>query len=133
MSIAPGNDNVTVRKFTFSLPSAKTVLVMFHGSLVCAEGGLPIEDKVVDVATQIRTDTLAADANGPGGLRHAVVLKDTLDNINRTTDTFNLGSIRAITFPSSGSKTVRLMLTRLRMDPTTSCLVYNAAFTVTIP
>jgi hypothetical protein len=90
-------------------------------------------DRVVDVATQIRTDTSAADMNGPGELRHAVVLKPTPANALSTSDTFNLASTRVIAFTSSGNKTLRFILTQLRMGAGTSCLAYNATFSVSIP
>ena len=122
---------VTVRSLTFSLPSAKTVSVQFNGSMLCTNNAL--KDAVVDLASQIRTDTNKADANGSGGQRYSMVLKDSPDHIFNTTFTLNMASTRVISFSSGGSKTVRLMLTPGRMDPDTSCGVLNATLSVSIP
>jgi hypothetical protein len=66
-------------------------------------------------------------------LRHAVVLKDSTNNTLNSSDSFNLGSTRTITYSSGGNKTVRFMLTKLKTDTGTECFIYNAVFSVTIP
>src|SRR5262245_60681643 len=66
---------LTIRDFTMAFLSAGTALVRFNGSLLCANawtGGR----RVVDLQTQIvTTGSTAPSLAGPGGLRHAVVLR----------------------------------------------------------
>ena len=80
--------------------------------------------KVVDVATQIITPPDAvADASGPGGLRHAVVLTP---GALEATQSFNLASTRVVRTLHPGMKSYYFNVTNLRMDSDTVCFVYNA-------
>jgi hypothetical protein len=124
-----GNPIPVIRSINFNAPSAGKAAVTFHGSMVCSNGS--VTDKVVDFATQIvfrSTDTPVVD--GPGGMRQAIVLKDSSDHTFNTTDSLNLASTRYVTFTAAGRRTFYFKIVPLRMDASTSCVVYNAAFTV---
>jgi hypothetical protein len=123
-----------IRTFRFNAPSAGTAAVGFHGSLVCSGPIVaPINstDTVVDLVTQI---VAAADAvpvvSGRGALRLATVLKHTPEHALISSDTFNLASTRVFPIQAAGTQTYRFKIAALRMDALTTCLVYNAAFTV---
>ena len=125
-----GDPIPVIRGFSFTLPSAGTAEVTFHGSAVCSSS--ESTDRVVDLASQIvTTPTAAVNANGPGGLRHALVLKDEVEHDFSSSDTFNLASTRVITYTSGGNKAVYFKMARSRMDARTACTIYNATFSVT--
>lgn len=129
LSFAAGDPIPVIRSISFTAPDAGSAQVTFHGSLYCANTG-SIADKVVDLATQIVNDRKATpDPNGPGGLRHAIVLKDTTQNAQNTSDTFNLASTRVLAL-SPGSHKFYFKIASLRMDAGTTCFVYNAAFSI---
>ncbi len=109
------------------MPSSGAVEITFHGAAYCSSS--TIADSVVDLTSQIVTSTTAAvNVNGPGGLRHAVTLKDESDHALNSSTTFNLASTRVIRYPSGGSKSVFFKFERLRMDTGTRCYIYNATF-----
>jgi hypothetical protein len=77
---APGDTIPIIRGIALTAASAGTAEVTFHGSLYCGNSGT-VADKVVDVVTQIvNRSNASVDPNGPGGLRLAMVLKDTDQN-----------------------------------------------------
>jgi hypothetical protein len=116
-----------IRSFSFNAPSAGTASVSFHGSMLCTSSSNK-DPQVVDLASQIVTSSGAEpNPNGPGGLRHAVVL---LPVVTGTTDTVNLASTRVLAIGGAGPRTFHFKLSKLRMDPSTACIVYNAAFSV---
>ena len=120
----PAAVGTTLRSYSFSLPGRGVASISFTGSLVCSNSGAN-DSRVVDFATQITTGiNQPADLTGSGALRHAAVLR------SNTSDTFNLATTRVITYASGGSKSVHFRLDRLRQDAETSCIVYDAAFTV---
>jgi hypothetical protein len=61
-----------------------------------------------------------------------VVLKDSPDHAQSSSDSFNLASTRVISYASAGAKVVRFKMARLKMDAGTNCFVYNAAFSAVI-
>lgn len=113
-----------MRSFAFRAPSKGTAEVTFHGSLVCGADNSRA-NVVVDLITQIvNSRTAVPQANGPGGMRQAVVLRA------NTSDSFNLASTRTFSFGSAGTQTFYFRVRPLRIDSGTDCYIYNAAFTV---
>ena len=127
---APGNAIPIIRSIAFTAATTGTAEVTFHGSLYCANTSGTISDKVVDVVTQI-VDRInsTVDPNGPGSLRLAVVLKDTQQNAQNTSETFNLATARVLVL-SPGTYKFSFKIAALRMDPGTTCYVYNAVFSI---
>jgi hypothetical protein len=126
---APGTTIPVIRSIAFIAPSAGTAAVSFHGSLVCSNNSTT--DKVLDFATQIVTSASAVPVvNGAGALRLATVLKDSTEHTLNTTDTLNLASTRVFSIPGAGQKNYYFKIAALRMDASTTCLVYSATFTV---
>jgi hypothetical protein len=117
-----------VRTYSFTAPSAGKAEVTLHGTLYCSAGGGIAA--VVDLTSQIVThSTDVPQVNGAGGLRQAMVFPAGPGSQNLSM-TFNLASTRALTYSTGGKKTVYFKIARARMDPTTACFIYNAAFTV---
>lgn len=117
-----------IRSFTFTAPSAGRALVTFHGALFCANFHTT-NSSVVDLASQIVTSATAVPAyEGRGGLRHRI--RFVPGTPVAKSDTFNLASTLAVSFAAAGPKTFHFKLASLRMDESTSCFVYNAAFTI---
>ena len=127
-SISPTSTIPIVRSFSFDAPRDGMALVVFNGTLYCASS--TAADTVVDFTAQIvQKPSDVPDPNGPGGMRIATVFKDTPDHAFDASSTFNLASSRA--FPvSAGTNKVHFKLNRLRMDASTSCIVYSATFSV---
>jgi len=123
-----------IRSFTFTAPSVGTAEVSFHGALVCSDVNISQRNPVVvDLVSEIVTASNATpSATMPGGLRHAVVWEPIILNVLFTgfTQSFNLASTRVVSVTSAGNKNFFFKIARLRMDPDTSCVVYNAAFSV---
>jgi hypothetical protein len=117
-----------LRSLTFNAPTAGVAVATFHGSLNCVNTGTA--RATIDLVSQI-VDSAAAPAlqNGPGGLRHLTLLPPQSLGQNSAA-TFNLASTRALSVAAAGSKTFTFKLRRVRMDPGTSCYLYNAVFTV---
>jgi hypothetical protein len=123
-----GESIPVVRSFSFNAPSAGTALVSFNGSMSCSSLNVIDDYAVTDFASQIVTDVNATpDVTGPSGLRHGVLLLRSPVGI---TDSFNLASERAVAIKRAGVRTFYFKLANLRMDPGTTCYVYNATFTV---
>ena len=133
-SFADTGNIPVIRSFSFTAPGAGTAEVTFHGSMVCNDGNTSQSNPVVvDVVSQIVTTSNAApSATLPGGLRHAAVWEPLIVNVLFTgfTSTFNLASTRVVAISGPGTKSYYFKIGRLRMDPDTSCVVYNAAFSV---
>lgn len=126
------NDPVpVVRAFTYTVPGPGRAVVSFHGAMFCG-GGFNSAGEVIDLVSQIVSNAgTVPSLTGPGALRHATRLASS----NATggyglSTTFNLASTRVFALPSAGTRTVYFKLDRLRMDASTDCTVYNAAFTV---
>jgi hypothetical protein len=119
----------TVREISFDAPGAGTAQVSFHGSMVCTSTAAAGESRVVDLVSQIvrQPDTVPA-VDGPSGHRHAIVL---IGTTNGTADSFNLNSTRTFPINNAGLRHFYYNMQKLRMDASTSCVVYNAVFTVT--
>jgi hypothetical protein len=121
-----------VRSVVFNAPSAGTAMVRFHGSVVCFNQFF--RPAVVDLVSQIVTKAAAVpDPNGPGGLRHAIVFtagSDPLFGGIDKADTFNLRSTRVVEIAAAGPRKFFFKIASLRMDSATSCVVYNAAFSI---
>ena len=119
----------TIRNFSFTAPSAGTAQVTFHGSMYCSNADSNPGNGVIDIASQIVDDpNAAADAVGPGGLRHAARLMPNTGAANSTT--FNLASTRVFTIGGAGVKSYRFKMTKVTMNTGTVCFVYNASFSV---
>lgn len=118
-----GLGNFDIRTFAFSAPSKGSASVTFHGSLLCA-APVGSVSKVVDLVTQITNSTAAAQQQGPGGMRQAVVI------LPNTSQTFNLTSTRVFTINGAGTQTYRFRVRPLRIDSGANCYIYNAAFSV---
>lgn len=119
----------TLRQFSFTVPTAGRAEVHFHGSMVCANG--LADARVVDLITQITVNATAVPSvNGPGGLRHAVVLPG-IEVIGFSTS-FNLSSTMTLVLPSPGTKTVYFRINAARLDAGTACTVYNLSFTAVV-
>jgi hypothetical protein len=119
-----------IRSFSFTAPRAGVAQVTFQGTLTCTNStGV---ESIVDLAAQIvGSKTAVASANGAGGAHHGVVLPRVGPDATQTpTVEINLASTRTITYPTGGKKNLYFRITKLRMDPTTACDVYSAAFTV---
>jgi len=117
-----------IRKFTFVAPTRGVVQVTFHGSLYCFNNAG--KDAVVDLASQIVTTTRATPSqNGPGGLRHVIIMKDSIQHSHSAADTFNLASTRVISL-KAGSSDFFFKIQALKMDANTGCYVYNASFSI---
>lgn len=113
-----------VRSFAFQAPAAGMTQVSFHGSLVCSKSGNT--NAVVDLVSAINhTPNTEPTLNGPSALRHALSFER-----GSRTETFNLASKRAFLIQAPGTQTYYFRLARLRMDPGTSCVVYNATFSI---
>jgi hypothetical protein len=112
----------------FEAPGEGIASVSFHGTLVCSSTAAAGEPRVVDLVSQITSRPGNAAVDGPSGLRHAMVLLGTAAG---TTDTFTLNSAREFQIDGAGKHRFFFNLLKLRMDASTSCIVYNAAFTIT--
>jgi hypothetical protein len=107
--------------------------VTFHGELVCSVFSTAFSPRVVDLVSQIVTASNATpSATLAGGLRHAFVFTPPIPNVIYTgyTTSFNLASTRVVAVTSAGNKNFYFKIARQRMDVGTSCVVYNAAFSV---
>lgn len=119
-----------IRDFVFDIAEPGPVLARFSGKLYCGTDS-GTSDAVVDLVSQIVTEPGAtADLAGPGGLRHAVSLSSFQSDEVTPGNTFDLASVRRINFATAGRKRIYFKLARLRMDPGTSCIVQNAAFSI---
>jgi hypothetical protein len=125
----PSTDPIPViRSIKFNAPSAGTASVSFHGTLYCGNSGSDGNSRVVDVVSQIVDRSIRVpDVNGPGGLRHAIVL---FGWNKGTSDSFSLASTRNFTITAPGTQAYFFKMQQLRMDASTVCYVYNATFTV---
>jgi hypothetical protein len=124
----PADPIPVVRAFLFNAPNAGAGLLTFNGTMSCTSFNTSTF-AVTDFASQIVTAANAVPTvQGPGGLRHGMVL---LPNSTGNTDTFNLASTRVISFPAAGPRTFYFKLAKLRMDANTRCYVYNATFSIT--
>lgn len=128
--LLPSTDPIPiVRGIRLNAPSAGNASVSFHGSLYCANTPGDGNSRVVDVVSQIvDRKTRVPDVNGPGGLRHAIVLFGM--NGKGTSDSFSLASTRNFAIPAAGSYAYYFKIQKQRMDAGTECFVYNATFTV---
>jgi hypothetical protein len=119
-----------IRSFSFNMPAAGKALIRFDGTMQCVVGSATTGQDVIDLASQIVGAAAAVPAyTGPGGNRYAMRLHHNGDPFGPST-TVNLAASRLINYASAGSKGVHFKFAKLRMDPGTSCLVYDAAFTV---
>ena len=126
LSFSSASSIPIIRSIKFTAPSAGTASVTFHGSMICSNTG--DDSRVVDLTSQIvPKSTLAPDPNGPGGLRHAIVL---FSRTVGTSDSFSLASTRDFNIAGAGPHNFHFKMQKLRMDANTSCYVYNAAFSV---
>jgi hypothetical protein len=121
-----------IRSAGLNAPSAGTAMIRFHGSLNCFNEFL--RPRVVDVVSQIVLNVAdTPDPNGPGGLRHAINFARGEDpffgGLNKA-NTFSLRSTRVVQIAGPGPHTFHFKIARLRMDSSTSCAVYNAAFSI---
>jgi hypothetical protein len=117
-----------VRSIRFDAPGPGVASVTLHGSMACSNLAEPGNDRVIDLASQIvKSADAPPDPNGPGGLRHALVL---FSNTAGVTDSFNLASTRDFKIGKAGVQRYYFKIDRLRMDASTSCYVFNAAFSV---
>src|SRR5262245_56995066 len=130
LEFSAGETIPVIRTLDFNAPSPGTAAVSFHGSAYCLKTG-SLEDKIVDLVTQIvGSPTETPVPTGPGALRMAVVLKDASNHTLNTSDTLNLASTRVFAFATAGIQQFSFKIEPLKMDASTSCFVYNAAFTV---
>jgi hypothetical protein len=126
LSFGSGDAIPIIRTMVFDAPSAGTASVTFHGSMTCSNTA--DDARVVDLASQVVSNSNAApDPNGPGGLRHAIVM---FSRPAGTSDSFNLASTRDFTINGAGRQRYHFKMQKLRMDGNTSCFIYNAAFSV---
>jgi len=59
-----------------------------------------------------------------------MVLKDSSDHVFGTTESLNLASTRVVNISAARRTKFHFKIAALRMDASTTCIVYNAAFTV---
>jgi len=125
-TISPGTSFPRhLRSTAFAVARSGKAQVSLQGSMLCSNTGST--PAVVDLVTQIVTSQNATPViNGPGGARHAIVL---LPTELGTSDSFNLASTRVVSIPP-GQSVISFNVTSLRMDPDTSCVIYNLGFSV---
>lgn len=111
----------------FAVAGSGQAHVTLNGSMVCSSPVENTNSRVVDLVAQlVMAQNGVPEANGPGGARHAVVL---LPSERGTSDTFNLAASRVVFVPP-GQTVVHYNVSALRIDPNTSCAIYNLSFQV---
>ena len=117
-----------LRQFTFSAPSAGSLLVLFQGSGNCYNADAV--RRVADFDGQITTDPNEAPLrSGPGGTRVAFTLETyDPDTIVLTSLPFNLHANRIVAIPKAGKYHFYYRIAVNRMDTYVQCGVVNDAF-----
>jgi hypothetical protein len=120
-----------IRSFTFKMAVPGDALVNFQGTVHCENLGGSVV--LVDLAGQIVQSATAVPVyTRPGGIRSAVVLP--VATTLTFSQTMNYSVSRKISYGSAGNKAVFFNIARLRMDASSVCRVFTAAFNViTVP
>ncbi|MPZ58096.1 MAG: hypothetical protein GEU91_16695 [Rhizobiales bacterium] len=135
LSFAATDTIPIIRGINFAAPGAGAAVVTFHGSLYCAGFSSTSGSSQIarfDFVSQIvDKQSTAPDPTKAGGLRHAASMRTLLDGtLFDWSTTFNIASTRLFAVNGAGTQKYYFKIARLLQDPTITCHVYNATFTV---
>lgn len=112
-----------VRSFQIAGGRPGSYEIHFNGSMECSNASS--SRAIIDLVSQITTDAEGTPAiDAPSGLRHAVVLDPGVAGQPAPSESFTLFSVRTLT-TTVPNQVVSFRLARARMDPGTSCRLFN--------
>src|SRR5262245_48717653 len=121
----------TVRRITFSAPSAGTAAVNFTGSMVCSAFGSANPSRAFDFVAGITAKAAEVPTVAkPGAIRIAGRLGAPGPDTIGLTTTVNMAATRVFPINAAGAKRFYLKLATSQLDTTIQCSIYDAAFTI---